>query len=92
MGLLEPGVAVEAGHRAQQGGLAGAVVAEQPHGLAPMHFQVNGTGGERGLLGSTELPPLAGFATAGGGDLAEVDRFAGGHHARGQAGFVGGRG
>ena len=88
----KPGVAVEAGHRAQQRGLAGAVVAAQPHGLAGAHGQVDRAGGELRILVCAELPPLAGFSAAGGGDLAEIDRIAGGLHAWGQAGFVGGRG
>ena len=92
VGLREPGVAVEAGHGAQQCGFAGAVVAAQPQGLAGAHGQVGRAGGELWVLVCAELPPLAGFSAAGGGDLAEVDRFAGGLDAWGQAAFVGGRG
>ena len=88
----KPRVAVEAGHRAQQRGFAGTVVSAQPQRLARAHSQVDRAGGEFWILVCAELPPLPGFSAAGGGDLAEVDRFAGGRHVRGQAGLVGGRG
>ena len=49
---------------------------------------MDGTGGEGGLLGGAELPPLAGGTAAGSGDFPEVNRITGGLHTRGEAARV----